>query len=289
MDLSNMEICRKCDAVRPERAHHCSLCNKCYLRMDHHCPWVANCVGVNNYGYFWLFLLWACIGTVTMGCGMIPYLYKMFTTKGYVPPVSVLVSIPISIGLSLGTAFLLFVHTYLLVTNQTTIEFYQNRSDLNEAKKRGQTWTNPYDLGRKANFEEIMGPVHPLFAVFVPVPIRPLCDGFSYRRKTQPLTVPMGCDIFLEGTDVGGRGGESKRSPRVGGGESVSAIGRTDAVTQEMDMDMPSLPGTHSARGPYDYPSAGLADMSLPVVSGIPHIPQPERESYGARRARKDD
>ena len=30
-------ICRKCIAPKPPRTHHCSVCNKCVLKMDHHC------------------------------------------------------------------------------------------------------------------------------------------------------------------------------------------------------------------------------------------------------------
>ena len=30
--------CRKCECVKPPRAHHCSMCGVCTLKMDHHCP-----------------------------------------------------------------------------------------------------------------------------------------------------------------------------------------------------------------------------------------------------------
>ncbi|KAF8978715.1 hypothetical protein BGZ52_005652, partial [Haplosporangium bisporale] len=31
--------CEICKIVKPDRCHHCSECNMCVLRMDHHCPW----------------------------------------------------------------------------------------------------------------------------------------------------------------------------------------------------------------------------------------------------------
>ena len=37
--------CPKCCSIKPERAHHCSVCQRCIRKMDHHCPWVNNCVG----------------------------------------------------------------------------------------------------------------------------------------------------------------------------------------------------------------------------------------------------
>jgi palmitoyltransferase len=35
--LSGVTICKKCISPKPPRTHHCSICNRCYLKMDHHC------------------------------------------------------------------------------------------------------------------------------------------------------------------------------------------------------------------------------------------------------------
>ena len=44
--------CQKCKSIKPERAHHCSVCGRCVMKMDHHCPWVNNCVGESNQKFF---------------------------------------------------------------------------------------------------------------------------------------------------------------------------------------------------------------------------------------------
>lgn len=57
-------MCIHCKLPRPLRAHHCSACERCILRMDHHCPWLNNCVGLYTHRHFYLFLVHLWIGII---------------------------------------------------------------------------------------------------------------------------------------------------------------------------------------------------------------------------------
>lgn len=58
--------CSQCRHWRPPRAGHCWSCNRCYLRHDHHCPWIGNCVAAYNHRFFATFLLFIGLAGVSV-------------------------------------------------------------------------------------------------------------------------------------------------------------------------------------------------------------------------------
>jgi hypothetical protein len=53
--------CGRCRFPKPSRASHCSTCNQCVVDLDHHCVFLARCVGRANLRAFVLFLTFAVV------------------------------------------------------------------------------------------------------------------------------------------------------------------------------------------------------------------------------------
>lgn len=50
-------LCHKCRCIRKARSRHCNYCNRCIQDFDHHCIYLANCVGRNNRVEFLVMIL----------------------------------------------------------------------------------------------------------------------------------------------------------------------------------------------------------------------------------------
>ncbi|KDN66378.1 hypothetical protein CSUB01_06837, partial [Colletotrichum sublineola] len=77
-DESN--FCVTCMIRTPLRSKHCRRCQKCVAKHDHHCPWVYNCIGVNNHRHFFLYLISLTLGIISYDF-LVYYYYSNISGK----------------------------------------------------------------------------------------------------------------------------------------------------------------------------------------------------------------
>merc|ERR1712166_856354 len=59
----NMRRCHVSGIFKPLRAHYDREIQRCVVKMDHHCPWVNNCIGIANQKLFILFVGYVALGS----------------------------------------------------------------------------------------------------------------------------------------------------------------------------------------------------------------------------------
>ncbi|XP_024031714.1 probable protein S-acyltransferase 15 [Morus notabilis] len=154
------KLCDKCSTYKPPRAHHCRVCKRCVLRMDHHCMWVNNCVGYWNYKAFFVLVFYATIASIYSTVMVISCSFqKDWEFSGYLPLKIFYVTcgvMMVSLSLTLGT--LLGWHIYLINHNMTTIEYYEGIRTAWLTRKSGQNYRHPFNVSAYRNITLVLGP-----------------------------------------------------------------------------------------------------------------------------------
>jgi palmitoyltransferase ZDHHC2/15/20 len=164
--------CKICTTIKPPRCHHCTKCDKCYLKFDHHSIILDACIGFHNYKFFLQFLFLnfsTCLFyVIIVGVDFI----KQKAEKGYIILNYTLSLILSSINL-LSTLYALVKHIRLTLKNETTVEsrtidefiegnytyihIFQEGPIKTFPDSTDRAYLNPYNLGKLKNWESVFG------------------------------------------------------------------------------------------------------------------------------------
>lgn len=184
-------VCDKCRVFKPDRCHHCKSCGTCVLRMDHHCPYISNCVGFNNHKFFLQLLFYALVCLLYVLVDMFhrflhvfrpmldwEYFFKMDLPVGF----AYVLAIVVFCGL---LAFFSF-HVYLLTSCVTTIEQMEKRqSQQPDRKHRWKMVHLKYGSGVYGNITHVLGSP---WMWLLPIQPRPVSvDDGTYSQISQTL------------------------------------------------------------------------------------------------------
>lgn len=196
---SKARVCKKCVAVKPERTHHCNVCNRCVYRMDHHCVWMHNCVGHFNHRYFFLFIFYLWLGCAYF-CAItsVPFIQsssishrKWTILHPEVSKTAISFAFILAAAICCSLTLMMVWNLYLILSAQTTIEFYTNRYHAKEMKLKGEIFFNVYDMGTLNNFKFFFNLVeYPWWTLLLPMKINPPSDG-----RTFPSLRPRDFDV----------------------------------------------------------------------------------------------
>ena len=154
--IFTLNYCYSCSAYRPPRTSHCSLCDNCVERFDHHCLWLGTCIGRRNYRYFYFLTLCINLSAIFQIGYSLYYIvihskkfknkenYNKFVLWGFIA-----ITLYDLLFVIFFTGKLLLLHTWLVFHNLT---FYENI----KKKFKKVPGVNPFDKYFFYTFKKIV-------------------------------------------------------------------------------------------------------------------------------------
>jgi palmitoyltransferase len=122
------------------------------------------------------------------------FFFKLFVPTAYMPYIAkessvtndtvMLITFLVCAGAFLGVGILLVIHLYLLLTGQTTLEYYRSMHVREKLKRENQTYKNPYDLGCYGNFRIVFGNMNPFLSILPAVREPPVDSNYVIVQRS---------------------------------------------------------------------------------------------------------
>ncbi|EJW74962.1 hypothetical protein WUBG_14128 [Wuchereria bancrofti] len=183
-------FCYNCQLNEPPRSHHCPVCDRCVFRRDHHCSFVAVCIGHFNQRYYisaicslwiissavlmwnWSFM-WTSLGgfsPLQLWELIVPHLALIFRIISFSQFLCVMTFI-FSFTVFVFLCYLITAQLFCLYRGQTRVEYLMD--------------VHAYNLGFMENVRQAMGRRW-FIALLVPFISSPLgSDGLSYPTRME--------------------------------------------------------------------------------------------------------
>jgi hypothetical protein len=197
-DSNYLQWCGVCHGYKAPRSHHCRKCGRCVLKMDHHCPWINNCVGWGNHAHFTSFLAFATLGcfhaSIVLGCSLyralnrVHYLYygtghEPIVYLGIYGIILCVLALGFTIGVVIAVGMLLFFQIRAILRNRTGIEDWILEKANYRRKNTNEVFIFPYDLGVRKNIQQVINISCQPVGDGMFWPVANSCDQFTLTRE----------------------------------------------------------------------------------------------------------
>ena len=144
-------LCHSCHILKPLRSKHCRVKRKCVLVFDHYCPFVGNCVGLYNYKYFLLYLVFHTLSEL----GLIATCIKYMARDGFDWYMCFSM---VYLGLFIVPVLMMLSYHFKLISNNLTTNEHSNLFRYQYLQNSEGGYHNPFDLGMMHNLYTRMFP-----------------------------------------------------------------------------------------------------------------------------------
>uniref|UniRef100_G3Q2J5 Palmitoyltransferase n=1 Tax=Gasterosteus aculeatus aculeatus TaxID=481459 RepID=G3Q2J5_GASAC len=152
-----IRFCDRCQVLKPDRCHHCSVSKFLFLFR------VNNCVGFSNYKFFLLFLSYSMLYCVFIAATVFQYFLKFWVVNLPNGPAKfhVLFLMFVALMFFVSLMFLFGYHCWLVAKNRSTLEAFSAPVFVNGPDRSG------FNVGTRRNLQQVFGEDRRLW--FVPV------------------------------------------------------------------------------------------------------------------------
>lgn len=132
--------CTKCRGFKPEKAHHCSICKRCVLNLDHHNQILSKCIGINNRKHYLLMLFYGFLSYYYMFYGLWTQGFDLLSDDQIIDFGLFCVGLSFNLVFMILGAFILAFHLGLELWGIGMMDYYKGKQSKGWGRLEWRIW-----------------------------------------------------------------------------------------------------------------------------------------------------